>query len=176
MTPIEIHNEQLAGRIIKHLERRNFNAHYCATAAEAISLVQSLMPEGSSVSWGGSQTIREMGLTHHLTSSGKYKVIDRDKAETPEQTRQCYLGAMDVDYFLTSANAITQDGVIVNIDGRGNRVAAITWGPHNVIHLIGMNKVASALEAALARARNTAAPINTARLGCDTPCRLDGVC
>ena len=142
MTPIEIHNEQLAGRIIKHLERRNFNAHYCATAAEAISLVQSLMPEGSSVSWGGSQTIREMGLTHHLISSGKYKVIDRDKAETPEQTRQCYLGAMDVDYFLTSANAITQDGVIVNIDGRGNRVAAITWGPHNVIHLIGMNKVA----------------------------------
>ena len=75
-----------------------------------------------------------------------------------------------------SANAITQDGVIVNIDGRGNRVAAITWGPHNVIHVIGMNKVAPTIEAALARARNTAAPINTARLGCDTPCKLDGVC
>ena len=63
MTPIEIHNELLAGRIIKHLERRNFNAHYCATAEEAIKLVKSLMPKGSSVSWGGSQTIREMGLT-----------------------------------------------------------------------------------------------------------------
>ena len=142
MTPIEIHNELLAGRIIKHLERRNFNAHYCATAAEAIELVKSFMPKGSSVTWGGSQTIREMGLTRQLTS----------------------------------ANAITQDGVIVNIDGRGNRVAAITWGPHNVIHVIGLNKVAPTIEAALARARNVAAPINTARLGCDTPCKLDGVC
>ena len=176
MTPIEIHNELLAGRIIKHLERRHFNAHYCATAEEAIALVKSLMPEGSSVSWGGSQTIREMGLTQRIIDSGDYKVINRDLAETPEQTRQCYLDAMNVDYFLTSANAITQDGIIVNIDGRGNRVAAITWGPHNVIHVIGMNKVAPTIEAALARARNIAAPINTARLGCDTPCRLDGVC
>ena len=176
MTPIEIHNEQLAGRIIKHLQRRNFNAHYCATTAEAIALVKSLMPEGSSVTWGGSQTIREMGLTSELINSGSYKVIDRDKAVTNEEKRQCYLDAMDVDFFLTSANAITHDGVIVNIDGRGNRVAAITWGPHNVIHVIGMNKVAPTIDAALARARNVAAPINTARLGCDTPCRLDGVC
>ncbi|MBR2084131.1 MAG: lactate utilization protein, partial [Muribaculaceae bacterium] len=137
---------------------------------------KSLVPEGSSISWGGSQTIREMGLTQELIGCGAYKVIDRDKAETPEQTRQCYLDAMDVDYFLTSANAITQDGIIVNIDGRGNRVAAITWGPHNVIHVIGMNKVAPTIEAALARARNTAAPINTARLGCNTPCKFDGVC
>ena len=103
MTPIEIHNEQLAGRIIKHLQRRNFSAHYCATATEAIALVKSLMPKGSSVSWGGSQTIREMGLTQQLINSGNYKVIDRDKATTPEQTRQCYLDAMNVDYFLTSA-------------------------------------------------------------------------
>ena len=176
MTPVEIHNDLLAGHIIKHLERRNFSAHYCATAAEAIALVESLVPEGSSISWGGSQTIREMGLTRQLIDSGKYKVIDRDKAETPEQTRQRYLDAMNVDYFLTSANAITQDGVIVNIDGRGNRVAAITWGPHNVIHIIGLNKVAPTIEAAQARARNVAAPINTARLGCNTPCKIDGVC
>ena len=176
MTPIEIHNEQLANRIIKHLERRNFKAHYCATAQEAIALVKSLIPAGSSISWGGSQTIREMGLTQQLIDSNNYSVIDRDQAETAEQKRQCYLDAMGVDYYLTSANAITQDGVIVNIDGRGNRVAAITWGPEQVIHLIGLNKVAPTIEAALARARNTAAPINTARLGCDTPCRIDGVC
>ena len=176
MTPLEIHNEVLAGRIIKHLERRNFNAHYCPTAAEAIKLIKSLMPQGSSVTWGGSQTIREMGLARELIDSGDYKVINRDLAQTPEQTRQCYLDAMDVDFFLTSANAITQDGVIVNIDGRGNRVAAITWGPHNVIHVIGINKVAATIEAALARARNVAAPLNTARLGCDTPCKIAGVC
>ena len=169
MTPIEIHNELLSGRIIKHLERRNFKAHYCATSREAIALVKSLMPEGSSVTWGGSQTIREMGLTGELIDSGKYKVIDRDKAETPEQKRQCYLDAMDVDFFLTSANAITQDGVIVNIDGRGNRVAAITWGPHNVIHIIGMNKVAptttrpaaSMACATTATARNASATTST---------------
>ena len=88
MTPIEIHNELLAGRIIRHLKRRNFNAHYCATAAEAIALVKSLMPEGSSVTWGGSQTIREMGLTQELIDSGDYKVIDRDKAVTAEEKRQ----------------------------------------------------------------------------------------
>ena len=176
MTPLEIHNEVLAGRMIKHLERRNFNTHYCPTAAEAIKLIKSLMPQGSSVTWGGSQTIREMGLARELIDSGDYKVINRDLAQTPEQTRQCYLDAMDVDFFLTSANAITQDGVIVNIDGRGNRVAAITWGPHNVIHVNGINKVAATIEAALARARNVAAPINTARLGCDTPCKIDGVC
>ena len=161
MTPIEIHNEQLANRMIKHLERRNFKAHYCATASQAIALVKSLIPAGSSVTWGGSQTIREMGLTRELIDCKAYKVIDRDKAETAEEKRQCYLDAMDVDYFLTSANAITQDGVIVNIDGRGNRVAAITWGPHNVIHVIGLNKVAPTIEAALARARN---------------CKIDGVC
>ena len=176
MTPIEIHNEQLAGHIIKHLERRNFNAHYCATAAEAIHLVKSLIPKGSSISWGGSQTIREMGLTRELIGSEAYKIIDRDLAVTDEEKTRCYLQAMSVDFFLTSANAITQDGVIVNIDGRGNRVAAITWGPKNVIHIIGMNKVTPTIEAALARARNVAAPINTARLGCNTPCHLDGVC
>ena len=176
MTPIEIHNELLAGRIIKHLERRHFNAHYCANATEVIALVKSLMPAGSRVSWGGSQTIRKMGLTEAIIDSGDYKVIDRTNLTTPEEKRQRYLDAIDVDYYLTSANAISQDGVIVNIDGLGNRVAAITWGPHNVFHIIGMNKVAPTIEAALARARNTAAPMNTARLGLETPCCIDGVC
>ena len=114
MTPNDIHNELLAGRIIKHLERRHFNAHYCATAIEAIALVKSLMPAGSSVTWGGSQTIREMGLTQQLIDSGDYKVIDRDKAVTNVEKRQCYLDAMDVDFFLTSANALTQDGEIIS--------------------------------------------------------------
>ena len=176
MSPTEIHNELLAQHIIKHLTRRNFNAHYCASSQEVIALVKSLMPKGACVTWGGSQTIREMGLTKELIDCGDYKVINRDLAVTPEEKKQCYLDAMSADYYLTSANAISQDGIIVNIDGRGNRVAAITWGPEHVIHIIGLNKVASTIDAALARARNTAAPINTARLGCDTPCKIDGVC
>ena len=89
MTPIEIHNELLAGRIIKNLERRHFNAHYCATAGEAIALVKSLIPAGNSITWGGSQTIREMGLTQELIDAGNYKIIDRDKAVTDEQKRHC---------------------------------------------------------------------------------------
>lgn len=176
MTPTQIRNQSLAQGIIKHLQRRNFDARYCATMADAIDAVRAIMPAGSSATWGGSQTLRDGGMAQALIECGDYRIIDRDKAETPEQKRQCYLDAMAADYFLTSANAITHDGVIVNIDGRGNRVAAITWGPEHVIHVIGMNKVCADVDAALARARNTAAPINTARLGCDTPCRIDGVC
>ena len=124
MTPIEIHNEQLAGRIIKHLERRNFNAHYCATASEAIELVKSIIPEGSSIAWGGSQTIREMGLTQSLIDSGNYQVIDRDKATTPEQTRQCYLDALT---WTTSSPAPTPSHRMAS--SSTSMAAATVWQP-----------------------------------------------
>ena len=104
------------------------------------------------------------------------KVWDRDKVETPEEKQEMYLRAFQADYYLSSANAITEDGVIVNIDGNGNRVAAITWGPQHVIFVVGMNKVAQDPEAALKRARSTAAPINAARFDIQTPCQLDGQC
>ncbi len=176
MTPIEIRNQLLVKKIMKNLARRHFESYFCQDAGEAIARVLQLMPPGSSVTWGGSMTVRDMGLTQAVKHSGNYTVYDRDEASNAEEKRQCYLKAFDCDFYLTSVNAMSEDGVIVNVDGNGNRVAAITWGPKHVIMVVGMNKVAPSVEAALARARGTAAPINAARMQLDTPCTSDGAC
>ena len=171
----DIRNERLGLKMVKNLERRNFEAYYCPTASDACEKVLSLIPEGSSISWGGSMTIRDIGLTKKL-HEGNYTVIDRDLAKNDEEKNDCYLKAFSCDYYLSSSNAISEDGVIVNIDGNGNRVAAITWGPKRVIFMIGMNKVAQDVTNAIARARSTASPINAARFNIDTPCQADGRC
>ena len=176
MTPKEQRNELLAGRMIKNLKRRNMEAFYCPTAEEAIKKVSELIDDGSSVTWGGTMTVRDLGIPDALRSRGTLEVLDRDLVETPEEKLAIYLRAFSTDVYLTSANAISEDGVIVNIDGNGNRVAAITWGPKKVIFVIGMNKVAQTVEAALARVRGTASPINAARFDIKTPCHVDGVC
>ena len=176
MTPQEQRNERLAERMIKNLKRRNMEAFYCTTAEEAVKKVSELIEDGSSVTWGGSMTIRDMGLPKALKERGTLKVMDRDEVTDREEVVKIYEKAFTADVYLSSANAISEDGVIVNIDGNGNRVAAITWGPEKVIFIIGMNKVAQTVEAALARARSTAAPINSARFDIKTPCQTDGVC
>ena len=176
MTPKELRSERLAARMIKQLQRRNMEAFYCPTAAEAVKKVSELITDGSSVTWGGSMTIRDMGIPDALRQRGTLNVLDRDLVETPEEKAEMYLRAFSADVYLSSANAISEDGVIVNIDGNGNRVAAITWGPKQVIFIIGVNKVAQTVEAALARARSTASPINAARFEIQTPCQVDGVC
>lgn len=176
MTPNEQRNERLGAKMVKAMQRRHFDAYYCATASEAKAKVNELIPDGASVTWGGTMTVRDMDIPKMLQERGTLKVWDRDKVETPEEKQEMYLRAFQADYYLSSANAITEDGVIVNIDGNGNRVAAITWGPQHVIFVVGMNKVAQDLEAALKRARSTAAPINAARFDIQTPCQLDGQC
>lgn len=176
MSPIEIRNEKAAGKVIKNLARRNIEACYCPTAHEAVEKVLEMIPAGSSVTWGGSMSIRDIGIPAALADAGKYEVYDRDKAPDRAAATEIYLKAFSCDYYLSSANAITEDGVIVNIDGTGNRVAAITFGPRNVIFVIGMNKLTQNVDAALARARSLAAPVNTARFDIQTPCKLDGVC
>ncbi len=162
--------------MVKSLERRHFDAYYCATAEEAKQQVNKLIEDGSSVTWGGTMTVRDMGIPEMLKQRGTLDVWDRDTVETPEEKQEMYLRAVQADYYLSSANAISEDGVIVNIDGNGNRVAAITWGPKHVIFVIGMNKVAQDAEAALKRARSTASPINAARFDIQTPCQKDGQC
>jgi hypothetical protein len=174
-TPIEIRNRKLAQKMIKNLKQRHYDAYYCHTSQEAVDKALELIPEDSSISWGGSASIRDMGLTKVL-KEGRYKVYDRDDVTSAEDKRRIYLKAFDCDYYLASANAISEDGEIVNIDGNGNRVAAITWGPKHVIYVIGMNKVCQDIDAAIKRARSTAAPINTSRLNTDTPCLIDGTC
>jgi L-lactate utilization protein LutB len=176
MTPNEQRNERLGAKMVKAMQRRHFDAYYCATASEAKAKVNELIPDGASVTWGGTMTVRDMDIPKMLQERGTLKVWDRDKVETPEEKQEMYLRAFQADYYLSSANAITEDGVIVNIDGNGNRVAAITWGAQHVIFVVGMNKVAQDPEAALKRARSTAAPINAARFDIQTPCQLDGQC
>lgn len=176
MTPQELRNERLAKTVIKNLQRRHIEGFYCPTAEEAVKKVSELIEDGSSVTWGGTMTVRDLGIPQALKNRGTLEMLDRDLVETSEEKQAMYLKAFSADVYLSSANAISEDGVIVNIDGNGNRVAAITWGPKKVIFVIGLNKVAQTVEAALARARSTASPINAARFDIKTPCQVDGVC
>jgi L-lactate utilization protein LutB len=162
--------------LINSLKRRNIEAFYCPTAKEAVEKVSSLINDGDTVTWGGSATVRELGLPDFLKSRGTLNILDRDSVPTPEEKQKIYLQAFSADVYLTSANAISEDGVIVNIDGNGNRVAAITWGPKKVIFIIGKNKISPTPESALERARNIAAPVNAKRFDIKTPCKIDGKC
>ena len=176
MTPLETRNQLLAERLIKNLKRRNIEAHYCPTTQQTVAKVMELIADGSSVTWGGSMTVRDMGIPQALKDRGTLEVLDRDTVENPEEKHQMYLRAFSADVFLSSANAISEDGVIVNVDGNGNRIAAISWGPKRVIFVIGLNKVCQNVETAIARARSTASPINAQRFDIDTPCKIDGTC
>ena len=175
MSPKAIANQNLANTIIKNMAKRNMEGYYCATSAEAVEKALSLMPEGSSVTWGGSMSIIECGLMDAV-KTGKYEIIDRDLAKTPQEVREMYAKQVMADYYLMSTNALTMNGELVNIDGRANRVACLCWGPQNVIIIAGMNKVATDVEDAIKRARNIAAPANTVRLNRNTPCTQTGKC
>ena len=143
-------NKLLAEQVIKALESRNMEAYYAENKEEALAKALELMPEGSSVAWGGSMSIKEIGLTQAV-HDGNYVVYDRDQATTPEEKTEITKKAFFSDYFLASTNAISEDGILVNIDGNSNRVAAIAFGPKNVIMIVGMNKVVRSEEDAMAR-------------------------
>ena len=165
-------NELLAQKVIKGLNSRNMDGYYAATREEALAIALSLIPEGSSVTMGGAMSAHEIGLVDAL-KAGNYNFIDRDAYE---DKRAAMLMAYDADVFLASANAITEDGVMVNIDGNANRVSAIAQGPRKVVFIVGMNKVCDDVDGALKRARNVAAPINAQRFGLSTPCAKTGSC
>ena len=165
-------NDLLSQKVIKGLTSRNMTGYYAKTKEEALSIALSLIPEGSSVTMGGAMSAHEIGLVEAL-KAGNYNFIDRDQYE---DKRAAMLMAYDADVFLTSANAMTEDGVLVNIDGNANRVSAIAQGPKKVVLIAGMNKVCSDVDGALKRARNVAAPINAQRFGLNTPCSKTGAC
>ena len=175
MSPKEIANQNLANTMIKNMAKKNLEGYYCATSAEAVEKALSLMPEGASVTWGGSMTLTECGLMDALKTAN-YEIIDRDTAKTPEEARVMYSKQVMADYYLMSTNAITIGGELVNIDGRANRVSCLCWGPQNVIIIAGMNKVCSDVESAIQRVRNFAAPPNCVRLNKNTPCAQTGKC
>ena len=165
-------NNLLSEQIIKGLEKRNMKGYYAEDKEEALKIALGLINEGATITMGGGMSVHEIGLVEAL-KKGNYNFIDRDEMEDREAAA---LAGFTADYFLTSANAMTQDGVLVNIDGYGNRVAATVFGPGKVIYIVGMNKVCADPEAALKRARNTAAPTNIQRFDKNTPCSKTGTC
>ena len=169
---IEKRNRLLAQKVIKGLESRNMKGYYADNREDALRLALELIPKKSSVTMGGAMSAHEIGLVEAL-KEGDYNFIDRDKAE---DKRAAMLAAYDADFFLTSANAMTEDGVMVNIDGNSNRVSAIAQGPKHVLVIVGMNKICVDVDAAMKRARNVAAPINAQRFGLSTPCAKTGSC
>ena len=165
-------NELLAQKVIKGLESRNMTGYYAADKEEALKKALELIPEGSSIAMGGAMSAHEIGLVEAV-KNGNYSFIDRDAIA---DKRAAMMESYDADIFLASTNAMTEDGVLINIDGNSNRVSMIAQGPKKVIFIVGMNKVCSDVDAAMKRARNVAAPINAQRFGLQTPCSKTGSC
>ena len=175
MTYISESYEKAAQILSKAFTKRNMKFYYCPTIEEAKGQVLSLIPENSSVSWGGSESMEEAGIIQAV-KEGPYQAIDRKSAKTPEESRAIYGKIVCCDYFLTSTNAFTKDGELVNIDGAANRVACISHGPANVIILASMDKMCASVEEAVSRVRTLASPPNAIRVKANTPCAKTGVC
>lgn len=175
MTPKEKYNETIAKRVIAAFDKRNIEGYYCANKEEALKKALEIIPCGSSVTWGGSQTISEIGLISEL-KSGDYKVYDRAEAKDIEEAKEILKKAYFCDFYLASSNAVTVDGKLVNIDGTGNRVSAMIFGPEYVLLIVGINKVCKGEEQAIERVKNKAAVLNAYRLGKDCACSQLGEC
>ena len=176
MTPKQTFYENQAKSIIHKLEARKMEGYYCPDKESAKAKVLELIgPNKKVVTYGGSMSLDEVGLKEAVEEAG-HDLLRREKYVTPEEKRECFAKQTLADVFMMSTNAITLDGELVNIDGSGNRVACLSFGPNEVIVVAGMNKVVSNVEEGIARSRNFAAPPNTVRLGCDTPCAKIGQC
>ena len=176
MTEFEkMYYEKRASVLVKNLRSRHFEAYYCDTRQDALAKALELIPEGSLVSWGGAMSAQQIGLIGAMRV-GNYRTIDRDKCVTAEEREQAMKDALFCDTFLMGANAMSMDGQMVSIDGTGNRIGALVYGPKSVIVIVGMNKVEDTLEEAIRRARTVAAPKNKQRFGDGTPCAVTGVC
>lgn len=173
--PRKIYYSKRGQVLVKNLRSRHFEAYYCADRSSALEKALELIPKGASVGWGGAMSAEEIGLIDAVRSGG-YHAIDRDKGSTPEERDQIMRQCLSAQVFLTGANALSLDGQMVNIDGNGNRMAAIVYGPESVIVVAGMNKVMDSLEDAVTRARTVAAPMNKQRFGAVTGCAETGVC
>ena len=175
MNPKQQNYKNQANTLIEKFSRRGIEGYYCASKEEALDTAKRFLTPGCSVTWGGSETLKEIGLTDALKNSD-YIVYDRLSAKTPEEKDDMYSKIVTADFFFMSSNAITIKGELVNIDGLGNRVACLITGPKNVIVVAGMNKLVADVEAGIVRTRNASAPPNAVRLSADTPCSKQGFC
>lgn len=175
MTPKQQYYENLADSLIEKFGLRQIEAYYAADRKEALEKACRYLSPESSVSWGGSVTLNEIGLIDAIKASD-CTIYDRAEAVTPQQKRELFGKIASCDYYFMSSNAITLDGQLVNIDGTGNRVASLIHGPQNVVIIAGMNKIVPDIKSAIDRIRNMAAPPNAVRLNYNTPCKELGRC
>ncbi len=158
----------------ENLRKNNMEFYYAETAGDVAGIVETLIKEGDTITNGGTMTMAECGLTQ-LLNNGKYNYLDRSKM-TPEEIQKLYIDAFSADVYISSSNAITEDGVLYNVDGNSNRIAAIAFGPKSVIIIAGCNKIVRDLNEAELRVKTIAAPANCERLSCETYCKEKGEC
>lgn len=168
-------NMELIQSVMEKLQENNMKPYYCGNSKDAVELVKTLLEKGSTVATGGSMTLRETGV-EDLLRSGDYNFIDRAKATTAEETEEVFLSAFRADTYLMSTNALTEDGVLYNVDGNSNRVAALLYGPKSVIVVCGYNKIVKDMDEAVYRMKTVAAPLNTKRLRTGAYCQQTGEC
>lgn len=176
MSPKNIFYENQAKSIIEKMRVRKIEGYYCADVEAAkLKLLELLGDSPKSVAYGGSMTLDENGFKDVIKAKG-HELIIRENYKTPEEIKECKAKTINADVFLMSSNAITLNGELINIDGMGNRVSYMIYGPDSVIIVAGMNKIVSNVEDGIRRVRNFATPPNTVRLNCDTPCAKTGQC
>ncbi|MCR4580430.1 MAG: lactate utilization protein [Treponema sp.] len=168
-------NNLLGNKVVEALNKRHFEAYYVENKEQALAKALELIPADHSVGWGGSVSVDEIGLKEALKEKGNL-LIDRSKAKDREEALDIMRQALLCGTFLMSSNAITEQGELFNIDGNANRVAALCFGPKNVLIIAGINKVVRDLDAAYSRVRNYAAPVNAQRFDLPTPCCKTGKC
>ena len=173
--PKKIYYNKRGEIMVKNLTSHGFEAYYCEDKAAALAKALELIPKGATVGWGGAMSAQKIGLLDAM-NDGEYNDIDRDKSTNMEEREKAMRACLQADFFITGSNALSIDGQMVNIDGVGNRVAAIVYGPKYVVVIAGMNKVVDSLEAAVVRTRTIAAPMNKQRFPMQTPCAVTGVC
>lgn len=169
-------NEMKINRTIEALKKNNMNGYYAKNRDEVIKLIEDIVAEGAKVAVGGSETLSELGVLEHLRS-GRYDFLDRYKAGlTPEEVTNIFKQSFLADAYLSGCNAITENGELYNVDGNGNRVAAMLYGPDKVIVICGVNKIVKDVDEAIKRNREISAPMNAKRLNRKTPCAKVGYC
>ncbi len=175
LEPKQKYYQKRAEVAVKNLRSRHYEAYFCETKEQALEKALELIPQGATVGWGGALSAKQIGLLDAM-NKGPYNAIDRDQTPNRTEREKAMKRCLLADVFITGANAISLDGQMVNIDGNGNRVAAIVYGPESIIVIAGMNKVMDTLEAAMIRARTIAAPMNKQRFAQQTPCEITGTC
>ncbi len=172
----EWHHETMGKKAVEALKKNHFNACYCKDGQEALEKILELVPREAVIGVGGSWTVSELGVVKELEARG-HKILNHGKPGlSPEEKIEIRRGQLTSDVFLTGSNAITMDGQLVNVDGFGNRVAAMIFGPGKVIVVAGINKLVSDVEEGLKRIRQIAAPVNNKRLNTANPCTITGEC